>query len=154
MTTHSTRGRRKRIAAATAVVAALLATAACGGGGDDDGGKGKGKAAGFDAANNKVANASTKKGGTLKFAGAQDADSWDTTRAYYGFAWNFQRYYSRQLVTGKTEPGKSGTELTPDLATARAQISQSASGWRGRSWSLPTVTSRSRAETMPLVTVP
>ncbi|MFB7268905.1 ABC transporter substrate-binding protein [Streptomyces sp. NPDC056244] len=124
MTTQRTTGRRKQAMAAAAVVAALLTTAACGGG--DNGSKddsGKGTAAGFDAANNKVANASTKTGGELKFAGVQDADSWDTTRGYYGFAWNFMRYYSRQLVTGKTEPGKAGTELTPDLATDRAKIS-------------------------------
>ncbi|WP_299534178.1 ABC transporter substrate-binding protein [uncultured Streptomyces sp.] len=115
--------RRKQAVAAAAVVAALLSTAACGGGGGDGKDGGSASAAGFDAANNKVANASAKKGGTLKFAGAQDADSWDTTRAYYGFVWNFMRYYSRQLVTSKTEPGAGGTELTPDLATERAKIS-------------------------------
>ncbi|MER7478181.1 ABC transporter substrate-binding protein [Streptomyces sp. NPDC126510] len=122
MTTQRTSGRRKQAMAAAAVVAALLTTAACGGGNGDEGSKDG--AAGFDAANNKVAQASlAKKGGTLKFAGAQDADSWDTTRGYYGFMWNFSRYYSRQLVTSKTEPGKAGTELTPDLATGLAKIS-------------------------------
>ncbi|TLS44187.1 ABC transporter substrate-binding protein [Streptomyces montanus] len=121
MTTQRTTGRRKQAAAAAAVVAALLSTAACGGGNDDGGSKNG--AAGYDAANNKVAQASlAKKGGTLKFAGAQDADSWDTTRGYYGMAWNFMRYYSRQLVTSKTEPGAKGTELTPDLATSTAKI--------------------------------
>ncbi|MEU8568760.1 ABC transporter substrate-binding protein [Streptomyces pathocidini] len=119
MTTQRNSGRRRQVAAAAAVVAALLSTAACGGGGSDD----KSSAAGFDAANNKVANASDKKGGTLKFAGVQDADSWDTTRGYYGFAWNFMRYYSRQLVTSATEPGAKGTELVPDLATSKAKIS-------------------------------
>ncbi|WP_256669277.1 ABC transporter substrate-binding protein [Streptomyces fulvorobeus] len=123
MVTTRRNARRKQAVAAAAVVAALLSTAACGGGEDSGGKKGKGgAAAGFDAANNKVANPSAKKGGTLKFAGAQDADSWDTTRGYYGFVWNFMRYYSRQLVTGKTEPGKTGAELTPDLATERAKI--------------------------------
>jgi peptide/nickel transport system substrate-binding protein len=117
-----TTARRKQVFAAAVVTAALLSTAACGGGNSGTP-EGKGKAAGFDAANNKVANASAKKGGTLKFAGAQDADSWDPTRGYYGFAWNFMRYYSRQLVTNKTEPGKTGAELTPDLATARAKVS-------------------------------
>ncbi|WP_155053841.1 ABC transporter substrate-binding protein [Streptomyces blattellae] len=124
MTTKRTPGRRKRAFAAVAAVAALLTTAACGGGGDDDNEGSKTGAAGYDAANNKVAQASlAKKGGTLKFGGAQDADSWDTTRGYYGFMWNFARYYSRQLVTGKTEPGKAGAELTPDLATGLAQVS-------------------------------
>ncbi|MFD7707778.1 ABC transporter substrate-binding protein [Streptomyces sp. NPDC059785] len=124
MTTQSTTGRRKQAAAAAAVVAALLATAACGGGDSDSDGGSKTGAAGFDAANNKVAQASlVKKGGELKFAGAQDADSWDTTRGYYGFMWDFSRYYSRQLVTTKTEPGAKGAELTPDLATSMAKIS-------------------------------
>ncbi|WP_392672715.1 ABC transporter substrate-binding protein [Streptomyces sp. LN785] len=122
MTTQRTTRRGKQAVAAAAVVAALLSTAACGGGDDEGKGNGKAAAAGFDAANNKIANASAKKGGTLKFAGVQDADSWDTTRGYYGFVWNFMRYYSRQLVTSKTEPGKTGSELTPDLATARAKI--------------------------------
>ncbi|NGO42487.1 ABC transporter substrate-binding protein [Streptomyces ureilyticus] len=121
MITQRTKGRRKKAVAAAALAAALLATAACGGGGTDDGGEGG--AAGFDAANNKVAQASeAKKGGELKFAGVQDADSWDTTRGYYGFAWNFMRYYSRTLVTGKAEPGAKGAEVTPDLATSTAKI--------------------------------
>ncbi|EOY50455.1 Oligopeptide ABC transporter, periplasmic oligopeptide-binding protein OppA [Streptomyces lividans 1326] len=108
------------------MVAALLTTAACGGGGDDDSGGGsKNGAAGYDAANNKVAQASeAKKGGTLKFASTQDADSWDTTRGYYGFMWDFSRYYSRQLVTNKTEPGAAGAETTPDLATDVAKVSE------------------------------
>ena len=122
MITQRTTGRRKQAVAAAAVVAALLSTAACGGGNDDDGGS-KNGAAGFNAANNKVAQASlAKKGGELKFAAAQDADSWDTTRGYYGFVWNFSRYYSRTLVTGKAEPGAAGAEATPDLATSTAKI--------------------------------
>lgn len=127
MRTH-TSGRRKQALAAAAVVAALLSTAACGGGDGDSkdskgGGGGKAHAAGFDAGNNKVANASSKKGGTLKYATVQDADSWDTTRGYYGAVWNFMRYYSRQLVTNKAEPGKAGATVTPDLATSKAKIS-------------------------------
>ncbi|MFF0224712.1 ABC transporter substrate-binding protein [Streptomyces sp. NPDC004629] len=124
MTTQRTSGRRKQAMAAAAVVAALLTTAACGGG-DDSGDKGsKNGAAGFDAANNKVAQASlAKKGGTLRFGGAQDADSWDTTRGYYGFMWDFSRYYSRQLVTNKPAPGKEGAAVVPDLATSVAKVS-------------------------------
>ncbi|MEV8294447.1 MULTISPECIES: ABC transporter substrate-binding protein [Streptomyces] len=124
MTTQRTSGRRKQALAAAAVVAALLTTAACGGGGDEGNGGSKNGAAAFDAANNKVLQAAeAKKGGTLKFASTQDADSWDTTRGYYGFMWNFSRYYSRQLVTNKTEPGKTGAEVTPDLATGLAKVS-------------------------------
>ncbi|MEU6079707.1 ABC transporter substrate-binding protein [Streptomyces sp. NPDC047108] len=100
------------------VVAVLVSTAACGGGGSDSDSKG----AGFNAGIEKVASASDKKGGTLKFIGVQDADSWDTTRGYYGFAWNFMRYYSRQLVTSDTAPGEKGLELKPDLATSKAKI--------------------------------
>ncbi|AWT45619.1 MULTISPECIES: ABC transporter substrate-binding protein [Streptomyces] len=123
MTTQRTSGRRKQALAAAIGVAALLTTAACGGG-DDNGGGSKTGAAGFDAANNKVAQADlAKKGGTLKFGAAQDADSWDTTRGYYGFMWNFSRYYSRQLVTFKTAPGQEGATLTPDLATGLAKVS-------------------------------
>ncbi|ARP74396.1 peptide ABC transporter substrate-binding protein [Streptomyces pluripotens] len=122
MTTQRTSGRRKQAMAAAVVVAGLLTTAACGGGKDSGGSKNG--AAGFDAANNKVAQASlAKKGGELKFASTQDADSWDTTRGYYGMAWNFMRYYSRQLVTYKTEPGKAGAELQPDLATDMGKVS-------------------------------
>ncbi|GHF87179.1 ABC transporter substrate-binding protein [Streptomyces thermodiastaticus] len=121
MTTQRTSGRRKQALAAAAVVAGLLTTAACGGGKDDGGENG---AAGFNAANNKVAQASlVKKGGELKFASTQDADSWDTTRGYYGFMWNFSRYYSRQLLTYKAAPGAAGAELTPDLATDMGQVS-------------------------------
>jgi peptide/nickel transport system substrate-binding protein len=125
VTTQRTSGRQKQALAAAVAVAALLTTAACGGGNSGDGDKGsKTGAAGFDAANNKVAQASlATKGGTLKFGGAQDADSWDTTRGYYGFMWNFARYYSRQLVTNKAEPGKAGAEVTPDLATSTAKVS-------------------------------
>lgn len=126
MTTQRTSGRRKQAFAAAVAVAALLTTAACGGGGDDSGDKGGSKtgAAGFNAANQKVAQAElVKKGGELKFAGAQDADSWDTTRGYYGFMWNFARYYSRQLVTSKPAPGKEGATLAPDLAEDLAKVS-------------------------------
>lgn len=123
MTTQRTTVRRKQVFAAAVVTAALLGTAACGGGNGSKGTEGKSGAAGFDAGNNKVANASAKKGGTLKFASVQDTDSWDTTRAYYGVVWNFMRYYSRQLVTNKAEPGKPGAEVTPDLATGLAKVS-------------------------------
>ncbi|RSN66694.1 peptide ABC transporter substrate-binding protein [Streptomyces sp. WAC 04229] len=123
MTTQRTSGRRKQAMAAAAVVAALLTTAACGGG-DSDGEGSKNGAAGFDAANNKVAQADqAKKGGELKFASVQDADSWDTTRGYYGFMWNFSRYYSRQLVTNTPAPGEKGAGVTPDLATDVAKVS-------------------------------
>jgi len=107
------------LAALSAVAAAtLLATTACGGGDSDSEGGGE-----FNAGVNKVANASNKKGGTLKFVGVQDADSWDTTRMYYAFAFDFARFYSRQLVSYTPKPGKKSVDLKPDLATDHAQIS-------------------------------
>ncbi|QPP06448.1 ABC transporter substrate-binding protein [Streptomyces bathyalis] len=118
MTTQ--RSSRRRIAASAVAVAALLTTAACGGGGSDS--EGDGKAPGFNAAKAKTANPSNKKGGTLKFIGTQDADSWDTTRGYYGFAWDFMRYYSRTLVSSKPVAGKESSELVPDLAKSKAKI--------------------------------
>ncbi|HWM39381.1 MAG TPA: ABC transporter substrate-binding protein [Streptomyces sp.] len=117
MTTQRT--SRRRIAASAVAVAALLSTAACGGGSDSES---DGKAPGYNAANGKTANASDKKGGTLKFIGTQDADSWDTTRGYYGFAWDFMRNYSRTLMTSKPVAGKESSELVPDLAKSAAKI--------------------------------
>ncbi|MFF3764978.1 ABC transporter substrate-binding protein [Streptomyces sp. NPDC001922] len=113
---------RRRLAAGSAlVVAALLGTAACGGGGKDD--DAKGGAPGFNAAVGNIAKASAKKGGTLKFIGTQDADSWDPQRGYYGFMWDFARFYTRQLISFKTAPGKASTELVPDMATDTGKVS-------------------------------
>ncbi|MFB6842666.1 ABC transporter substrate-binding protein [Streptomyces sp. NPDC056361] len=117
---------QRRIAAGALLAAAtMVAATACGGGAKSgDGGNGKASAAGFNAAVNKVASPSTKKGGELKFIGSQEADSWDPQRGYYGFVWDFQRYYTRQLVTFKAEPGSASTELVPDLATDAGKISE------------------------------
>ncbi|MFD9080739.1 ABC transporter substrate-binding protein [Streptomyces erythrochromogenes] len=122
MTTHRT--SKRRLAAGTAVVlAAMLTATACGGGADKKDDKAAGSGSGFNAGIEKVANASDKKGGELKFVGTQDADSWDPQRGYYGFMWDFSRYYTRQLISFKPGPGKESTELIPDLATAKAEIS-------------------------------
>ncbi|MFH8295159.1 ABC transporter substrate-binding protein [Streptomyces sp. NPDC018059] len=112
--------KRRLAAGAALVVAALVTTTACGGG-DGDGGDSKG--AGYNAAFNKVANPSKEKGGTLRMVGKQDLDSADPQRAYYGMSWDFMRFYTRQLVTYDTKPGKAGTKLVPDLATSTAKIS-------------------------------
>ncbi|CAM5395609.1 ABC transporter substrate-binding protein [Streptomyces abikoensis] len=115
--------RRRSAAGAALVVAALVTTAACGGGGSSKSGSGDGKGAGFNAAVGKIANASDKKGGELKFIGTQDADSWDPQRGYYGFMWDFARYYARTLITSKPAAGAGSTELVPDLATDTGKIS-------------------------------
>ncbi|MFC9295288.1 ABC transporter substrate-binding protein [Streptomyces sp. NPDC057011] len=120
MTTHRT--SKRRLAAGTAVVlAAMLTATACGGNDKND--EKTGASGGFNAGIGKVANASDKKGGELKFVGTQEADSWDPQRGYYGFVWDFQRYYTRQLVSYKAAPGEQSTDLVPDLATAKAEIS-------------------------------
>ncbi|MGG7570140.1 ABC transporter substrate-binding protein [Streptomyces sirii] len=85
---------------------------------DESGGSG----AKYNAATKGVVNRSKTTGGTLKFAG-QAPDSFDPQRSYYGFVWNFARYYTRQLVTYTPKPGSKSAELTPDLATDRAEIS-------------------------------
>ncbi|MGP3688603.1 ABC transporter substrate-binding protein [Streptomyces sp. IBSNAI002] len=120
MTTHRT--SKRRLAAGTAVVLAVMLTAtACGGNEKKDDKPAAG--GGFNAGIGKIANASDKKGGELKFVGTQEADSWDPQRGYYGFMWDFSRYYTRQLVSYKAAPGEQSTELVPDLATAKADIS-------------------------------
>ncbi|MFD0413169.1 ABC transporter substrate-binding protein [Streptomyces sp. NPDC127108] len=113
--------KRRLTAGAAFVVAALVTTTACGGGDGD--GDGKGKGAGYNAALNKVANPSKKAGGTLRMVGKQDLDSADPQRAYYGMSWDFMRFYTRQLVSYDTKPGKAGTKLVPDLAESNGKIS-------------------------------
>ncbi|MGV9850597.1 caspase, EACC1-associated type [Streptomyces sp. NPDC003442] len=74
------------------------------------------------AAKGSVVNASAKPGGTLKFISQNDADYWDPQRTYFGYVWNFSRFYARQLVTYAPKPGKDGTELVPDLAEKKAKV--------------------------------
>ncbi|WP_431047459.1 ABC transporter substrate-binding protein [Streptomyces sp. P1-3] len=114
----------RRIAAGAAVAALLAATAACGGGNGRNRDKNNdADGAGFNAALTKVLNPSTEKGGTLKFISTQDADFWDPQRGYYGFMWDFARFYTRQLVSYAPKPGKEGMEIVPDMATGKAKVS-------------------------------
>jgi peptide/nickel transport system substrate-binding protein len=109
--------------AAVAGTAALaLALSACGGGNSATTNNGSG-AGGFNAAVDKVVNPSDKKGGTLNLVTNQDADSWDPAIAYYAFAWDMQRYYTRTLMAYDGKPGKDGLKLLPDLASAAPEIS-------------------------------
>ncbi|CAM5252239.1 hypothetical protein SANTM175S_01637 [Streptomyces antimycoticus] len=108
-TTMKQLSRSRRIAGAAAVVGALLATAGCGGGGSDDEGSG----AGFNAAVKGVAAKSAKKGGTLKFINKQEFDSLTPQRQYYGFAWDFSRFYARQLISYAPKPGNAAQRAGP-----------------------------------------
>lgn len=80
-------------------------------------------ATGFDAAVGGVVNASGRKGGTLRLASSEDADSWDPADSYYEWVWNMQRLYARTLLAYDTKPGKEGLGLVPDLAAAQPVVS-------------------------------
>lgn len=115
--------RRKQALAITAVVAALSMTAACGGG-KDEGKKSEGaNDKGYSGASTALVNASDAKGGELKLWSPQDVDYLDPARAYYGFVWNLQRLYVRQLFAYDSKPGAAGTKLVPDLAEAAPVLS-------------------------------
>ncbi|MGW8554662.1 caspase, EACC1-associated type [Streptomyces tubercidicus] len=90
--------------------------------GESDGkAEGSGTKAAYNAAVGHVLKQGGRKGGMLKFgSAAADADSWDPQRTYFTHVANFARYYTRQLVT--YDPKAKGAELTPDLATSKAKI--------------------------------
>jgi len=106
--------------------ACALVLSACGGGGSSgtNGTSGNKDAAGFNAGDTAIVNPSDKKGGTLKLANNDDADSYDPARSYYAWVWNFEKsFYVRTLVTNTPKPGKDGVLLQPDLAQAMPEIS-------------------------------
>jgi peptide/nickel transport system substrate-binding protein len=123
--------RRRPVSAALAVGAALaLALGACtttssstpkqsGGSGSD----------GYNAGVGKMANPSTAKGGTLRFANSGDWDSLDPADTYYAYSWDFVRFYGRPLVMFSSEPGPKSTSLVPDLAETLGVPSDNAKTW-------------------------
>jgi peptide/nickel transport system substrate-binding protein len=117
--------RRTPLAAVGAALA--LALAACGGTGDSGGGSGGNGT--FNAGLTGVVNPSTKTGGTLKFANAGDWDNVDPADTYYGWSWDFVRYYGRSLTMFKTVPGQAGLQLVPDLATSLGEHSADLKTW-------------------------
>ena len=122
------RTMRKRGAAALVAVAAL-GLSACGSGG----GGGSSSAGEPDLDNGglgKVVAESDEKGGTLTFGLAGEwGDTVDPGETYYGYSWDMLRNYARTLVMFKTEPGKAGLELTPDLATDLGTSSNGGKTW-------------------------
>src|SRR5215475_5288716 len=114
--------RSARLAAVAAAGALVLA--ACGGGDDNSGGGGTstGAAPAFNISTTTIINPSDKPGGTLKLGAGSDADSWDPARAYYGFVWNLQRLYARDLMGFAPDPKKAAT-VVPDLATSAGEAS-------------------------------
>jgi peptide/nickel transport system substrate-binding protein len=118
---------RKKTGLVLVATAAALVLSACGSGG---GGGGEGAPKISNAALGKVYQPSDQKGGTLKFGLAGEwGDTVDPGETYYGYSWDMLRNYARQLVMFKTEPGKAGVELTPDLATDLGKSSDGGKTW-------------------------
>ncbi|GAA4949672.1 ABC transporter substrate-binding protein [Nonomuraea thailandensis] len=74
-------------------------------------------------------NPSTKKGGTLKAAHSSDWDSLDPADTYYGYSFNFGRFYWRTLTMYKPGPGPEGNTVVPDLAEGLGQPSPDGKTW-------------------------
>ncbi|GAB3493454.1 ABC transporter substrate-binding protein [Nocardiopsis coralliicola] len=114
------RRRPRALRGAAAAAAALLALTACATGGEDGGGAG----AEFDQGSTEVVNASDEQGGTLRYAITANVESTDPGNSYYGYVWNFSRYYARTLYTYDTAPGEEGREVVPDLAEGEPEVSE------------------------------
>ncbi|MEV2278672.1 ABC transporter substrate-binding protein [Nocardiopsis sp. NPDC049922] len=106
--------------------AASIFLSACGGG-DSSGGDAAG--AGFNAAENEIVNPSDATGGTLRYAIQADFDSVDPGNTYYGFSWNFSRYFARTLLAYNPEPGENATDLVPDMAAGMPEPNEDFTEW-------------------------
>jgi peptide/nickel transport system substrate-binding protein len=122
---------RKTAVAAVAIGTALaMGLAACGGGNGSKGGtSNSGATAAYNAGVGKVFNPSNKKGGTLRFAHSGDWDSLDPADTYYGYSWDFVRFYGRSLTMFAPKPGAEGNKLIPDLAETLGVPSDNAKTW-------------------------
>ncbi|MBO0867185.1 MAG: ABC transporter substrate-binding protein [Micromonosporaceae bacterium] len=121
--------RRPAVAVVSIGAALALAISACGGGNTSSNNGGGAATAAFNAAVGKIFDPSDKKGGTLRFANSGDWDSLDPADTYYGYSWDFIRYYGRSLVMFAPKPGSAGNELVPDLATSLGVPSDGAKTW-------------------------
>ncbi|MEU6713421.1 ABC transporter substrate-binding protein [Nonomuraea sp. NPDC046802] len=121
-------------ASAVAVTAALaVVVSACGGGGGSrstgsPGGDDK-PASQYNASVTQIVNPSDKTGGTLRMGMPGDFDSVDPGNMYYGYSWNFARFYTRALVMFKPVPGEEGLKLVPDLAEELGKSSDGGKTW-------------------------
>ena len=125
------RFKRKALGLASVAVTGALLLAGCTGTGgttSPSGGSGS-SAAGFNGAVDNVVNPSTKTGGTLKLLSANDCDSWDPARTYYGWCLNMQRVMSRTLVNYSKVNGTEFT-LAPDLATDMGTHNDDYTQWK------------------------
>lgn len=128
--------RRKSALAAAATAALALVLSACGGGGGGGTQQQPAQSASGDAAQpvadaalTQVYNPSTKKGGTLKAAHSADWDSLDPGDTYYGYSFNFGRFYWRTLTMYKPGPGPDGNTVIPDLAESLGEPSEDGKTW-------------------------
>ena len=119
--------RRKTVIAALSALA--LALTACGGSGGSTSNSGSSSKAEFNAAMNKVFNASDKKGGTIKYADESAPDSVDPGDTYYGSQWDMIRNWGRSLTMFKVAPGDASNELVGDLADGLGKASDNAKTW-------------------------
>ncbi|NYH54752.1 peptide/nickel transport system substrate-binding protein [Nocardiopsis arvandica] len=106
---------------------ASILLSACGGGGSAGGDSGSDAA--FNQGATEVVNPSDKAGGTLRYAIATDFDSTDPGDTYYGFSWNFSRYYARTLLTFTPAPGEESTTLATDLAAGMPEPNDDFTEW-------------------------
>ncbi|MFE9254255.1 ABC transporter substrate-binding protein [Streptomyces sp. NPDC006879] len=126
--------QRAQLALATALVVTLgIGASACSADGTD---KSQGRATDQGAknpaaeTNGQVIGGTPVKGGTLTVLSNQDFSHLDPARNWVMPAMDFgTRLLYRTLVTFKSEPGKAGSELVPDLAT---DLGKSTNG--GRTW--------------------
>ena len=122
--------RRPAIAALAAAAAFALVLTGCGSStSPSSSGSTKAATPKFNVANGAIFNPSTKKGGTITYANSGDWDNLDPADTYYGYSWDFIRYYGRSLVMFKPAPGDAGTQLVPDLATSLGVPSDDAKTW-------------------------
>jgi peptide/nickel transport system substrate-binding protein len=124
--------RRPAVAAVAVGTALAMAITACGGGGDsssNNNNNGNAATAEFNAGVGKVFKPSDAKGGTLRFAHGSDFDSLDPADTYYGYSWDFIRFYGRALTMFSTKPGAEGNKLVPDLAESLGTSSDNAKTW-------------------------
>lgn len=118
---------RKRAAVAL-VAASALVLGACGSGGGESSSSKEPELS--NAGVGKIVDASDKKGGTLKFGLAGEwGDTVDPGETYYAYSWDMLRNYARTLVMFKAAPGKTGLELTPDLAEDLGKSSNGGKTW-------------------------
>src|SRR5215467_14110047 len=121
--------RRPAIAVLAAATAFALALTGCGKSTSNNSSSSNSATPKFNAAQGAIFNPSTKKGGTITYGNAGDWDNLDPADTYYGYSWNFIRYYGRSLVMFKPAPGDQGTQLVPDLATSLGVPSDNAKTW-------------------------